>query len=436
MNLRELYIKNFRCYKELKINLDDKFTVLIGNNGAGKSTVLDALSISLGSFINNFEKNKIQISKEEALYHIYEIGSKFEREHQFPVEIRAIANIAGEKCNWARTLKGENGRTTDTKDTNAKIVTEYASFIKDKIKNGEKELILPIIAYYGTGRLWMQKRDKIEEKSNERFSRLKGYTDSLSSSSNEKLMLKWFENMTYIQLQEGKKITELEVVKKAVSQCYKSIDKNIIEVELWFNVKSSELELITKYKDNKIESLPLKLLSDGIKSTLSMIADIAYRMAVLNPQLLENIKEETPGIVLIDEIDMHLHPEWQKKIIKDLCDIFPKVQFVFTTHSPTILANVPDKHVRILTKDGVSLPSNKTYGRGIESVLKEIMGINVRPEEIEKRIEKLYEYIDNGEIEKAKIELGKLKEILGEYDDDFVKAKISLELEESFGDDE
>lgn len=427
MNLTELVLKNFRCYKELKITLDDKFTVLIGDNGAGKSTVLDAISIVLGSFIGNFDK-AIKISKDDSLYKMYEIGSKYEREHQFPVEVTSIGVLNGEISKWKRSLKNETGRTTES---GTKLLNNYIDIIKEKIRNGENGLILPVIAYYGTGRLWMQKRDRAETNSNEKFSRLKGYTDCLASASNEKLMLKWFETMTYLELQESKKIPELEVVKKAVSQCYKSIDENIVTTDICFSVKSGELELITKYIDGKIENLPLRFLSDGIKSTLSMIADIAYRMAVLNPQLLTEIKEKTPGIILIDEIDMHLHPTWQKKIIKDLCDIFPKVQFIFTTHSPTVLANIYAKHIRILTTDDVTVPQNTTYGRDINAILREIMDTDTRPSEIKRLIESLYEYIDLGNLEKARMKLDELKKLLGEYDDDFIRAKISLELEEA-----
>ncbi|MGL5624021.1 AAA family ATPase, partial [Cetobacterium sp.] len=174
----------------------------------------------------------------------------------------------------------------------------------------------------------------------------------------------------------------------------------------------------------------LRLLSDGIKSTLSMVADIAYRMAILNPQLLEDIKEKTPGIILIDEIDMHLHPAWQKKIINDLCKIFPNVQFIFTTHSPTILSNVYAQHIRILSNTNVEIPQNSTYGRDINSVLREVMGTETRPKEIFDLIETIYQDIDEGNLELSKENLKKLELIVGSNDEEVIKAQVSIDFEE------
>ena len=89
-----------------------------------------------------------------------------------------------------------------------------------------------------------------------------------------------------------------------------------------------------------IVRMPVSQLSDGYKCTISLIADIAYRMAILNPQLLNKVLVETEGIILIDEVDLHLHPKWQKRILKDLMDIFPKVQFIVSTHAPEVINSV------------------------------------------------------------------------------------------------
>jgi predicted ATP-binding protein involved in virulence len=79
-----------------------------------------------------------------------------------------------------------------------------------------------------------------------------------------------------------------------------------------------------------------------------MISDIAYRMAMLNPQLLDDVTNKTSGVVLIDELDLHLHPQWQQRIVKDLTTIFPKVQFIVTTHSPNVIGSVPHEQLLVL----------------------------------------------------------------------------------------
>lgn len=428
MTIKELQIKNFRCYENIKIKLNPNYTVLVGINGAGKTTVLDAISVALGGYISVFDGiGAYGINKNDCHYKMYEMGSTIERQHQFPVEIYSEGTFNKKNISWMRTLNGEKGRTTNT---GAKQITEYASKIQDEIKKGSKEVILPVIAYYGTGRLWMQKRDKNLKETKENFSRLNGYVDCLDSASNEKMMLKWFEKMTYLELQEGKKIPELEVVRQALSQSYKTLDETIKTAEFNFKVKSGEIEVTIKRENGMVENLPLRILSDGIKSTLSMIADIAYRMAILNPQLLDNILKKTSGVVLIDEIDMHLHPSWQSKIIKILTETFSKVQFIFTTHSPSVLSNVPNKNILILDNFEIYPLENMTYGKDIEAILREVMRTEVRPKEVVEKLKLFNDMLDKNKLSNAKDILKELEEILGKDDSEVVERRVSLELEE------
>lgn len=428
MKIKKLKIQNFRCYENIELELKNNYTVLIGINGAGKTTVLDAISVALGGYISNFDGMGIHgINKSDSHYKMYELGSRIEREHQFPVKISTIGEIDNYRVEWTRSLNKENGRTTNV---GAKEIIAYATELQEKVKSGNKEVILPLIAYYGTGRLWMQKREKNSKKSKESFSRLKGYIDCLDSASNEKMMLKWFEKMTYLELQEGEKIPELEVVRRALNNTYEIIDESIEKANFNYKVKSGELEVSIRRKNGTVESLPLRILSDGIKSTMSMIADIAYRIAILNPQLLDNILQETSGIVLIDEIDMHLHPSWQSKIIKVLTKTFPKVQFIFTTHSPSVLANIPNENILILNDLEIYQLEEKTYGRDIESIVYQIMRTEVRPQEIVEKLKRFNNLLDEGKIAEAKKLLEELEKVLGQNDTNIIDARVSLDLEE------
>ncbi|KDE69071.1 hypothetical protein FUSO6_01430 [Fusobacterium necrophorum DAB] len=430
MQIKQLQLENFRCYEKINISLHPKYTVLIGINGAGKTTILDSLSIALGGYISNFDgMGSYGINKEDSHYKMYKIGSTIEKEHIFPVSISATADINNREYFWKRSLNGEKGRTTTT-DT--KEIMSYAQSLIEEVKSGKSQKILPMIAYYGTGRLWMQKREKHSPIDKQIFSRLKGYTDCLDSASNEKLMLKWFERMTYLELQEDTKIPELSAVKQALSESYKRMDDSIQDVHFHFKVKSNELEVTIERKNKTVESLPLRYFSDGIKSTFSMIADIAYRMAVLNPQLLDNILLETYGVVLIDEVDMHLHPKWQTKIIDVLCSTFPNIQFIFTTHSPSVLANIPNEHILVLDNLQITKLSEKTYGRNIDNIFREIMQVEIRPEKIRTLLKNFDTALDNGQIEQAKQLLYELENTLGKDDSDVVEARMSINLEETF----
>jgi predicted ATP-binding protein involved in virulence len=132
-----------------------------------------------------------------------------------------------------------------------------------------------------------------------------------------------------------------------------------------------------------IGTLPVSALSDGIRSVISMVADIAYRMVRLNPDLGEETATKTPGIVLIDEVDMHLHPSWQQTVVADLQKAFPLVQFIITTHSPQVLTTVPARAIRALRwDDGQVEIYSPEFSLGAESyqLLKEIQNVDTRPQ--------------------------------------------------------
>jgi predicted ATP-binding protein involved in virulence len=127
----------------------------------------------------------------------------------------------------------------------------------------------------------------------------------------------------------------------------------------------------------------MEAMSDGARSVISMAADIAYRMARLNPDLGDEVTTKTPGVVLIDEVDMHLHPSWQQTVVQDLTTAFPKVQFILTTHSPQVLTSIRAEDIRILhwePDDQVRIEAPAfSYGAESSQVLKDIQHVDSRP---------------------------------------------------------
>jgi len=121
------------------------------------------------------------------------------------------------------------------------------------------------------------------------------------------------------------------------------------------------------------ETLPFRLLSEGVRNMLGMVADIAYRAAILNPHLAEKVCQSTPGIVLIDEIDLHLHPKWQRRVVDDLRRTFPQLQFIATTHSPFIVQSLRPGDLIDLEKK----PSGEYANRSIEDITEVVMGVPV-----------------------------------------------------------
>ena len=217
-------------------------------------------------------------------------------------------------------------------------------------------------------------------------------------------MFAWLLKYELVGYQNGEPLKVFEAVKQAIQSCVEGCDLIQFKLELG--------EPVVRIK-GKI--LPFSFLSDGQRNIVAMVADIAYRMAQLNPHLLENVTLETPGVVLIDEIDLHLHPKWQRQIVDNLRKAFPKVQFFATTHAPAVIQSIrPGELIDLNEIEGAAEYQDKS----IEDILEHVQGVFMpqRSERELKMIEAAKEYYEV--LEEAKTakspKLEKLKERLNE----------------------
>ena len=145
MYIKSLALKNYRCYEELQVDFNQEYTVLVGVNGAGKSTILDAVATALGSFIAGFDGIASNgITREDAHRKMFELGSRIDAEEQYPVEISAVCDLNGTEISWTRSLHSHEGRTHISK---VKAIMEYGSSLQKSVREGNKNVILPLIAY-------------------------------------------------------------------------------------------------------------------------------------------------------------------------------------------------------------------------------------------------------------------------------------------------
>lgn len=437
MKLEKIRITNYRCFKDADIEFDDHATLIVGKNGAGKTAILDAVAVAVSTFLLGIDGGVSRsISKDDARYEFHDLDGTVDPQHQFPVSIESIGDCL-DNCDvkWMRSLNSESGNTTVKE---ARELTNISKDAQKRIMTGDKSLILPLISYYGTGRLYVQKKEKKNIKSLTEFKRQVGYVDCMAAESNEKLMLNWFQIQTLKSLQEQQRTGKVEkslllkTVESAICKCFERISgsKN---ADIVFDLDTHRLVLNFEGTDGSLQKFAMDEMSDGYKNTLSMIGDIAYRMAVLNPMLGDKVLEETAGVVVIDEIDLHLHPQWQQTIISDLNTIFPKIQFIVSSHAPAVINSVAKEQIRILDNGEIYMPAAQTYGRDANSILREVMKVSERPADIKQRMNLFYSYMDENNYKEADKVLTEIEAIVGTTDPDIAAARTSLDLEKILG---
>jgi predicted ATP-binding protein involved in virulence len=343
VNLTKIRLKNYRRFADFEISFDPKLTVIAARNGQGKTTILEAIAAAFGPFVGAFDMGKSKhIERSDARYS--RLGEGFENEQNFPVVIDA--ELATPDVQWQRALLSAKSRTT-TKE--AAPLANWGKEFQVMLRT-QPDVVLPLVCYYSSRRLWVSHKNA-SSKAILTESRTAGYEDCLSSLSNYAQLQQWMRKATYAVIQQreqpGYELSNLEPrlqgIKDAVNQ--------VLAEEGWSGFHYSLVfeDLAMAHPDHG--ALPLSLLSDGVRAMISLAADLAFRCARLNGQLMELAPKQTDGIVLIDEVDLHLHPAWQQRVMASLRQAFPELQFIVTTHSPQVLTTVNREQIRIVRRD-------------------------------------------------------------------------------------
>ena len=391
LKINKLYLDNYRCFKDFTIDFHDQLTVLVATNGKGKTAILDAIAVAFGTFVNSTGLARGSVFNRSDVQKIKARETKTnEMEEVYPLVLEANGLINNEVTHWSRELHKPKGATT-TKDT--KSLIQYGQDIRKKVVQKVDEII-PLISYYGTGRLWGLKKITLNKKQHE-TSRLSGYIDCLDPLSSYKSFESWYVDICLAELElkiEEIEKNNLDISNNEFTSIRKSIQQavnHIVEKNTgWKDIVYKKRAETIVAQNETFGELSLMQLSDGIRNMIGLVADIAYRAVKLNPHL-ENAPKQTPGIVLIDEVDMHLHPKWQQTVLTDLTKAFPNIQFIVTTHSPQVLSTVKKEQIRILGDNVVSTPATHSFGEDSSVLLAELMNVSPLPplEIVEKRKE-------------------------------------------------
>lgn len=372
----ELFVKNITIenYKAIStsrsFNFKDSFSVLIGDNSQGKTTILNAIRSSLLGILPEHE----QVNKDSRKKNIGQNGQKRKQRFYGITEgilrwgdIHSRISTTGELItNGICTIKASNDyfswgayRLNRKGGIRFSYTSLSESYMRELyLQQMNRTINLPLIVYYSTERTEQANSIRVFAH-NDRWS---GYHNCLGNYVSYNQFKQWYKDLQllsnkpngdyYSQL----KRTFIDILK----DCFKG-ERDILDltyfdtltnVETGKNEKVDDLVVRRRSEDGKNENqILLSNLSAGYKVMLALIADMAMRCLTLNEHLGKEAARETTGIVLIDEIDMHLHPLWQRHIVADLMRCFPKIQFITTTHSPFIVQSLHADQIINLQKN-------------------------------------------------------------------------------------
>ena len=287
-----------------------------------------------------------------------------------------------------------------------------------------EEITLPLICTYGTERLWFEKGHHARKTSGAGAkrgpSRFDGYRDCLNSTIQETALIDWIRDQSTVSIHAPRDTVALGVVKNAITRCMEGAKS------VYYDGRYKDLVVLLDQHGPQL----FKNLSDGQRIMLTLVGDLASRATILNPHLETAALQKTPGIVLVDELDLHLHPKWQRRVIHDLKATFPSLQFIASTHSPQLIGEAQPEEIRLLDGDETSVPP-RSFGIDSSRVLEEVMGTRSRNESVDDLLTRLFGSIDDEDFEKARRLLVDVEAKLGSDDPEVTRARALMAFLES-----
>lgn len=388
-HLSQLKLENFRGFEHLQISFEPDVTVLVGANGSGKSSVLDAVRLALRSVTNVElgEPRDIRSGSDQAFLSVLH-GST-------PIEVVLLRH-----------------------DGDASVVLERA---KRPLRDWESGALI----------FFTTRRSVADATPGATTGQQWGRSQSLRSwwNAHEGLdqFFIWFREMEDLEnehfRENGHPLPELEAVRAAVGRVLDGVTN--VRVRRRFPPFSNGPVLTVTKED---QELPFDTLSEGERVMVLLVADIARRLILYDT----DAGLETPGLLLIDEIEQHLHPGWQRRVLGKLREVFRNLQIITTTHSPIVLSELESRQIRVLENFQL-VEVHHGKGRSVEDVLESTLGTSARPEETESRFDTLAEKVDDGALDEASAILESLEAQLGaDADVTYYRAIIDrLKLEAS-----
>jgi len=444
MKLEKITIENFRCFESLTIGFEEDINVIVGINGAGKTALLDAISTALCDFtFTPFDARDWRyIHRGDKRYHYSRDsnrGAMLEVDDiHFPpytsdrfVERKDYVSVETEgKCqskfSWKHVYRYNPGKSDASFDSdfNVEAIHGYIDQMWNAVKSEPKSPILVPCFFQAQRRF--SKSKPLGDVFNVKSERPVALSEALDAGSDYQAVFQWYYIRENAELRERARkqcadyeFPDLKAIRVALMNVVDGVER------LYFDESVPPRFMVDVNKNGTIERLALDQLSDGYRNQLAMIMDFARRLAVANP-CVEN-PLEAPGILLIDEIELHLHPKWQQTIIPNLRKAFPNTQIIVTTHSPQVLTTVDNRCIRLLNDYKIYTTDEFTKGAEAQRVLERVLGASARPpdSEIGKTLDIIFDLINKGRLDEAETKI-KENDYLKTYETPLLEAETLI----------
>lgn len=451
MKLERLHLRNFRCFEELSIDFGKRLTVIIAENGAGKTAVLDAIAVGFGRYLTKLPGIAGLTTKDTDLR--IADGERREPFMMLAWEARTRDDVP---VVWAsgRKRDGAVGAATIKEvlsDEHESLLNRGVKALDDftlglvQADADQQAYFLPVIAYYGTNRAI---REEVQRRRGfkKSFSRFDALTGALEPNSRFRAAFEWFNAMEDVERRDRETRRDFDYQHPELSAVRTAIVRLL---PVGFSKPRTEIGPLRfvidrLMPDGSTRTLRISQLSDGYRVVLGLTMDLARRMAQANSQLLSDEMQiinplDLPAIALIDEVDLHLHPSWQQRVLTDLMQTFRNTQFIVTTHSPQVLSTVKRENIRVIGQDSsdkvvATPPLAMTYGEPSGDVLHSVMLVDPQPPVAEKAdLQRLTECVDQGHYQDAEARglLQRLTDALGAKHPQLQRLQRSIQRQEA-----
>jgi len=445
MRVQRLELTHFRGIRHLTLDFPENVTVLVGVNGAGKTSILEALRASLALPLQMVQEDVrkgvagrelLRSLQENIIYHGVPVRervpvrelSRYLQESDIQVGQRALSlavDARTEQGNLTWNIKGQSTIPGEMAlHGNWHKLAERASELAADVSDDPLTAV-PLAIYYAAGR--GANRDEPPSKEADVQNQFAAYEHALTGSglSSTSAFVSWFRRRE--DYENEKRLddavfrdSQLQAVRRAVEELLPGFSAP--------RIRRQPMRMVVRKGDTEVD---IKHLSDGERYLLTLGADIARRLALANPQAAR--PELCSAIILIDEVESHLHPSWQRHVVPALARTFPHCQFIVTTHSPQVLSEVRPECIYLLLQEGEQLSvvrPEASLGRDSNRILEDILGVAARPDRIKESLREYFRLIDTNDLEAAKKLRVELEQEIGRTEPEFARADVLIRRKE------